>query len=187
MQSSVAELGVITTVSGRSVDVVHPEPEMFYIEDIARALAMQVRYIGQVRRFYSVAEHSFFVSMLVGEDPETQLWALLHDASEAYTGDMASPIKHLPEMSAYRLIERRVTATICKCFNLPFREPEIVKYADLGIRINEQMHLKGRKLLRGESELPVKLAFWSPEQAEKMFLERFHSLQLQLAQEKIYA
>lgn len=188
MQSSVSELGIITTVSGRSVDVVHPEPEMFFIEDIARGLAMQCRYIGQVRKFYSVAEHSFLVSMLVGDDPTVQMWALLHDASEAFLGDLAAPIKNIPELATYRLIERRLTATICKCFNLPFNEPPIVKLVDLNIRINEQRTLKGRKLLKGEEELPITLGCWMPDYAEKIFLERYYSLKNQLTQEKkIYA
>lgn len=187
MQSSPPELGIITTISGRSVDVVHPKPEMFCIEDIARGLAMQVRYVGQVRKFYSVAEHSFWVTVLCGDNPITQLWALLHDASEAYLGDMAAPIKNLPELTTYRLMERRLTAAICKKFGLPFNEPPAVKSIDQHIRVNEQSVLKGRKLLKGETELPVTIECWSPEKAESLFLEKFHEITSQLTQEKKYA
>lgn len=61
---------------------------------------------------------------------ELLLWALLHDASEAYLSDLPRPIKHMPELKSYRDAEKRVQAVICDRFGLPRAEPPIVKDAD---------------------------------------------------------
>jgi hypothetical protein len=66
------------------------------IEEIAHSLAQINRFTGHCRRPYSVAEHSLVVAAIAaheGASPIAQLAALLHDAHEAYTGDVASPIK----------------------------------------------------------------------------------------------
>ena len=66
------------------------------IEDIAHALAQINRYTGHAARPYSVAEHSLLVCDIVrakGLNAHAQLLALLHDAHEAYCGDVASPTK----------------------------------------------------------------------------------------------
>jgi hypothetical protein len=66
------------------------------VYDIAHALAQANRFSGHAARPYSVAEHSLLVAHLLqrqGATPIVQLAGLLHDAHEAYTGDMASPTK----------------------------------------------------------------------------------------------
>ena len=68
------------------------------IEDIAHALAQINRFTGHAARPYSVAEHSLLVCDIVrakGLNAHAQLLALLHDAHEAYCGDVASPTKSL--------------------------------------------------------------------------------------------
>jgi len=174
MESALFELGVVRTLSDRVMDVKHPDPASVSIEDIAHSLSMQCRYMGHVNRFYSVAEHSFLVSMLVGDEPETQLWALLHDAPEAYLGDMAAPVRELAELTTYRLLHSRVMVSVCAAFGLTAHIPHLVNQMDEVIRNNEM------KLLCGNEEVgelaPVSIACWEPQVAEKMFLERFHSL-----------
>jgi hypothetical protein len=88
-----ADIGV---ASGGFVSVLDPQPDTILIEDIARGLANTCRYGGQVKRFYSVAEHSVLVHDLLqerGAGPDTLCAALLHDAAEAFLGDVVSPLK----------------------------------------------------------------------------------------------
>ena len=104
----------ITTASGKFFDILRPEEYEFDIEEIATALSNLCRYTGHVNRFYSVAEHSVLVSRIVPE--RLQLAGLLHDASEAYLGDVSSPLKRL--LPEYKAIERNVQAAIAQRFGL---------------------------------------------------------------------
>lgn len=68
-----------------------------HLNDIAHQLAMLNRFHGATSRPYSVAEHSLLVSYIAAyndEPADVQLAALLHDAHEAFTNDLASPAKH---------------------------------------------------------------------------------------------
>lgn len=81
----------ILTFSGERFYPFSPAPEEVKTKDIAHALANICRFNGHTRGFYSVAAHSVHVSRLV--PPEFALEALLHDAAEAYVGDMVRPLK----------------------------------------------------------------------------------------------
>lgn len=100
--------------------------ERIDIEDIAHGLAFQCRFNGQTSAFYSVAQHSLIVADLVCESQRKA--ALLHDASEAYLGDMVKPLKVL--LSDFAAIEEEVTHLIAKQFIVNFDHAEI-KRADL--------------------------------------------------------
>lgn len=77
-------------------DLSAPRAEDVRIEDIAYSLSRLCRFTGHCNRFYSVAEHSIYVAEIVAENrPEWALAALLHDAEEAYIGDISSPLKAL--------------------------------------------------------------------------------------------
>ena len=69
------------------------------IEDIAHNLSQICRFTGSTPGFYSVAEHSCIVAdMVSGYDEGSMhymLTALLHDAHEAYIGDIIRPIKDI--------------------------------------------------------------------------------------------
>src|ERR687891_584660 len=93
----------LQTVSGRWVNPFDPDPEQLDPGDIARALANQCRFGGHCRVFYSVAQHSVIVSRFVedhGGDTEDAFAALMHDAAEAYLGDMPHPLKHRSALGA---------------------------------------------------------------------------------------
>lgn len=95
--------------------------------DIAWSLSMQCRFNGHVKTHYSVAQHCLVVAELV--PPQFHLEALLHDTTEAYVGDLVSPLKQaLPE---YRQIEMRVWHAICARFDLDPVLPPCVHDADL--------------------------------------------------------
>ena len=90
------------TYTGRYVPLVNPQPEHFIITDIAHQLANMNRFHGASYRPYSVAQHSIHVAQIAGgydgkhflRIPEAR-FGLLHDASEAYLGDVTSPLKKL--------------------------------------------------------------------------------------------
>ncbi len=117
------------TFSGKVFDLVNPDPESVSIKDIAVALANQCRFNGHTRRFYSVAEHCLYVSRAVsGISREMAYYGLMHDAAEAYVGDVVAPLKSL--LPEYRAVEERVWRAICVRFNLPVELPGAVHIAD---------------------------------------------------------
>jgi hypothetical protein len=89
------EVGVVETYSGEQFDLFDPEPDRVRLSDVAAGLAHTCRFGGQCVRFYSVAHHSLHVSREVAgaDDPRLQLLGLLHDAGEAYVGDVPRPLK----------------------------------------------------------------------------------------------
>lgn len=119
----------IQTYTGKQFDLVNPDPTLVDIEDIAHALAMTCRFGGHTEKFYSVAEHSLVVSANV--DPEHAFLALLHDAAEAYIGDLVRPFKLLlcPQVNE---IESRIMAAILARYEVEPDEValEAVKVAD---------------------------------------------------------
>lgn len=98
--------------SGNLFDLLNPYESDFTIEDIAHGLSNVCRFSGQVMNFYSVAEHCANVSFCVPD--EYKFAALLHDASEAFIGDIASPLKAL--LPDYLIIEKKVEDAISKRF-----------------------------------------------------------------------
>ena len=79
--------------SGLTLDIVTPTLDMIRWRDIAESLAKTCRFGGHCRGFYSVAHHSLFVAQLMPR--EWGAYGLLHDAHEAFTGDLISPLKAL--------------------------------------------------------------------------------------------
>lgn len=99
------------------------------LEDIATHLARTNRFGGAGRRSYSVLQHTIFVASLVPSELEKP--ALLHDAAEAYFGDLVTPLKK--EWPKFKELEERFTKTIFAALNLPFptkEEWKTIKKAD---------------------------------------------------------
>ncbi len=119
----------ITTISGRKFWPLEPRVEDIDIHDIAWSLSRICRFGGHTTTHYSVATHSIAVSYLV--PPEDALWGLLHDASEAYVGDMVRPLKN--KMNLYRGVEDKVVVAITTKFGLQSTMPDSVHRADMGI------------------------------------------------------
>lgn len=113
--------------SGQCFNVREPRPEQIQLADIAHHLSNVCRFGGAVREFYSVAEHCLYVSRLVR--PELAALGLLHDATEAYLGDVIKPLKNcLPD---YRALEHVWAAAIAERFGFPSLEHPEVKLADV--------------------------------------------------------
>lgn len=176
----------IVTYTGRVVEPLNPDPETISIVDIAHSLSNQCRFTGHTSSFYSVAEHSVrMVSMVPDRD---KLWALLHDATEAYLADLARPIKRAVGSlaEAYSEAEQRLMDAIAIKFSLEwdfYAMPDTVKKAD-----NEILRLEMQELMPAICTQDVEMrdivvdqpeeAFepWTPKNAKTMFLITFSEL-----------
>lgn len=94
----------IQTHTGVAFDLLAPTAGMVVLEDIAYALSRLCRFTGHCSRHYSVAEHSVNVAKQCqlehGFSDSWAMAALLHDAAEAYIGDLSSPLKSLLRVCA---------------------------------------------------------------------------------------
>ena len=167
----------IQTYSGRRIDLLHPKPSDIYIEDIAQALSMQCRFSGHCTKFYSVAQHSVFVSKIC--DSVDALYGLLHDASEAYLVDIPKPLKYSGKFDIYLKFEKKMMKAIYKSFNLEYKEPESVLMADRVMLMTEARDLATRfnpSDWGKVSPAAFKIEAIGPEAAKEMFLKRFNEL-----------
>jgi uncharacterized protein len=110
-----SHLGLFNTASGNLIDLNNPHPSEININDIAHALSHICRFGGHAGTFYSVAQHCCLVTGMV--PVEAKRVALLHDASEAYLGDVIKPLKNMIGKE-YEIIEERFTNTIFDRFEI---------------------------------------------------------------------
>lgn len=105
-------------LSGKIVDLDDLQEEDINIEHIATALSMQCRYNGQIPEFYSVAQHSMLVADVLESryDKTLGLCGLLHDAAEAYIGDLVTPIKI--KLPFFDDLEEKILERILKKYNI---------------------------------------------------------------------
>lgn len=147
------------------------------IRDIAHALSMQCRFAGHIPSFYSVAEHSVWVSYRVPQ--RFALWGLMHDAAEAYITDIPTYVKDC--IPAIRTLENNLLVAIALVFGLkPLTMPSEVKEVDLRILATEKVQfysVDARDWELGvEPYSGMVLPCWSPQRAEVNFIERFLKL-----------
>lgn len=167
----------ILTRSGRQFDLVNPTAAMISPNDIAHALAQLCRFNGHTRTHYSVAQHSLLVSSLV--PAKHQLVALLHDATEAYTGDMTRPLKAvIPHFSE---VEEIIWQAVCDRFNLDPILPECVMRADLVALATERRDLMPHhpgewECLKGIPAMPEHITALSAQEASMQFFSRLMEL-----------
>lgn len=169
----------ILTHSGNYFDFSKPESSYIDIDTIAHALSNICRFTGHVDFFYSVSQHSVLVSYLV--PPEYAMEGLMHDAGEAYIGDVATPLKAM--LSDYKTIEHRVEEAVFRRFGLPIVMHPSVKQGDLRAIATERRDLMPEAIdglpwecLDGIEPYPEKIIPLSPEDAKKLFLARYYEL-----------
>lgn len=133
---------IFRTVSGRRINLEDPQVADINIEDIASGLSNLCRFTGQLRRFYSVAQHALLVAELV--DPSVRFAALNHDDSEALLGDVSRHLKHSHYLGGYRILEARMQHTIEQALGIcptDWQRAQI-KLADDVVAIVEQAVLR---------------------------------------------
>lgn len=134
----------VQTFSGVAFDLLDPRVESVLINDIAVSLARLPRYAGHTRTRvgtrdcgYSVAQHSVLVADILrtwGADAKMQREGLLHDAPEAYYGDITSPVQRalgrLGGGDALIALKERVDGVVRRALMLTIDEPPLVRRAD---------------------------------------------------------
>lgn len=171
----------IQTYTGGQFFPFDPKPEDVDIRDIAHALAMTCRFGGHCKQFYSVAQHS--VLMYRAASTPSKVRALMHDAAEAYIGDMPRPIKHDEKCRVFGMIESRIEQAICEHFGLPFQIVNAeVKDLDNRILIDEREQIMAPVAYEGGwpdvKPLGVTIEQWSPERARWEFLDAWDECQV---------
>lgn len=126
----------ITTHSGKFVDLANPQAETINFNDIAVALAREARFNGATSRMYSVAEHSLLVMHLT--PAPYKIYGLLHDAHEAYIGDLTAPVYNIlarnNDFRALNMLKNRLDAAIYKAARVEYPSLEakqVVHAADM--------------------------------------------------------
>ena len=169
----------ISTRSGRRLYLHNPSPSQILIDDIAHGLAHQCRFNGQTNKFYSVAQHSVIVASIL--PPELKLAGLLHDAAEAYLGDIVQPLKEL--LPDFEAIESRFANVIGERFNVDLNHNAEVKRADLIALATERRDLMPMEIVEWESLAginPLRRSInpLSPEKAKAEFIDCYLNLTL---------
>lgn len=178
----------LTMASGASFDLAEQNERQVNINDIAVALAKQCRFNGASLQFYSVAQHSCVVAdALKRHGPLVQLLGLLHDAHEAYIGDIARPVKRLiASVGAYNALqdlEETIQRTIHRAFRLPEKPSkqfrDLVMMADeaaLATELRDVMAEPDRAWKLKAKPLPTPIVSWPWPRAEEKFLQKFNEL-----------
>lgn len=172
----------VVTYTGKHIDLLDPKPEDIDIHDIAHSLSMQCRYNGHTPEFYSVAQHSLEVSYAVSAKPSA-LAGLMHDAHEAYAGDIVRPVKSFLEMACNRHMRFSwIDAAISYKYKCSGWKSSVCD-ADLAVLKAERARYFPDSPIEFwpglENVEPVDLKFrngLSPIVAESLFLQRFKEL-----------
>ncbi len=180
--------GWIETFSGERMDILNPDISRIDIDDIAHSLALQCRYTGHTKHFYSVAQHCVLLARWAkdhGWNAGDILALLLHDAHEFIVGDVASPLKQL--LPDFKRIDKIWEKAIRVHFNLTTDEAVWKRIKDLDIRILVRerevlMPHTGQHdwCLGGWQPLDVEIDLWSAVDAEHNFMDLYWSLTGQL-------
>lgn len=173
------------TFTGIAFTPMDPLVEDISVIDIGHALSHICRYGGHVNSFYSVAEHSvllsdwFLQNAASPDHVELAKWALIHDAAEAYLGDIVRPIKK--NIPVFKMIEDHLLTIISGIFGLPtpFIPPQVLD-ADTRILLDERAVLLSEPpqawVIEGMQPLDVEINAWEPIQARDEWFQRCYQL-----------
>lgn len=128
---------ITPTAGGGTFRLLSPVAADVDFRDIAEGLAKACRFAGQIPVFYSVAQHSVIVAEML--PAEARPYGLLHDAHEAFVGDLISPVKQVLAIlgggDAWIEMVGRLDTAIHAAAGLPWPPPAniqyMVKHADI--------------------------------------------------------
>lgn len=160
------------------------QPHDVKIVEISRTLANLCRFGGRARPFLSVAEHSVEVAIAVeAVAPRYALAALLHDAAEAFIGDIVTPLKRRLSMDGNPIsqIEGRILRQIFEHLGVEWPDGPgwtTIREADHQRFIWECTYFLGRPFW---TAVPVwraggQVSCILPDQANQMFMEYYKRL-----------
>jgi hypothetical protein len=174
------------TLKGTPFSLVDPDPEKVDFTEIAHALSHLCRYAGHTREFYSVAEHSCRVADILPQP--LKLYGLLHDAHEAFIGDITTPVKHALSYDARADIGGLAKLLDFAIFSAAGLDPDpdqsirdAVKYADETLLMTERRDLLAppqKPWGKFETILPLagRIFAWDPREARRQWLWQFQEL-----------
>lgn len=178
----------IQSASNTKIDFKHPDPDSFKIEDIALGLARQPRYAGQGKFFYSVAQHSVYVATQVL--PDLRMHGLLHDAHEAYMGDIPGPLKSmLPDISEIEYWMDKAIYSGLKLTPPSHKEWCEVMEVDRAMLNIESAVLFDEEMWRMEDtvDLHVRITPWDEQAAVDTFLAYYDAIRERINKKYGYA
>jgi 5'-deoxynucleotidase YfbR-like HD superfamily hydrolase len=184
----------IKTFTGQYFDLARPNPDDIDIESIAHALSNICRFGGHCPQFYSVAEHCLHCAKLAYRDKQpirTVMAILLHDAAEAYLGDIVKPLKVM--LPKYQELESQVELAIERRFGVDFDiNAEAIKNYDRALLKAEKVYMwpDDAEKWAGFETIPkvsVRFNFFSPREAEITFKESWSQLNIELNDLRIQA
>lgn len=168
----------IQTFSGRRFWPLDPRPDDIDILDIAHALSLCCRFAGHCKWHYSVAQHSVYVSDMCKRD--LRLAGLLHDAAEAYLGDLVTPVKrHSVLGDEYKLVELRLMEAVAVRFAIPHATFAMIKEVDVRMLMTEKRDVLKQGLSWATNAEPyeaITVTEMEWQDAKALYLETFYEL-----------
>ena len=131
----------------------------FFLQSLCRI----PRFAGAGDRFYSVAQHSFLVAELVAQRcrsdrlrPEAKLHAFLHDAHEAFLGDIPHPVAQLlasdlPEFTA-RLSDVKEDIQSAIYSGLELQRPDAETLAAIALADKQALAIEAAILFKTDAQ-----------------------------------
>lgn len=182
----------IQTRHGKAVSLTEPDPKTIIKADIAYSLARTYRYGGHTRYPHSVAEHCVLMSEIPRLDPKIAMGCLLHDAHEAYIGDIQSPVSAAlfgQDKSKLEALKSKLDKAIIASLQ-PGIGDEVLRCAEVRELDRRIVRDEAEQLLGGEVKpwgidaepLGIEQFYgWDPWEAEAAWLMRFARLKADLA------
>lgn len=176
--------GKFNTVTGKTIDLINPTPAMIHLQDIAYGLSNIVRFGGQMKQAYTVAQHSILTAYLAPND--LKLEALLHDAAEAYLGDVIKPLKHLLG-AAYSDLETKMEAAIFESFGLDPERVKLVKPYDIqAVEIENGFRFDTPEYQAKRFHRLFGTTVWTHDYARDMFIRNYFLFRFRMELDKTY-